>query len=105
MITKITHQHGLVARVGGEEFVAVLGVGEDTARAIARAIQRDMDLGGMLFGKTPVRATISIGVATFNGETNFDYAFPKADLALYAAKRLGRNRVEYAPTEPGRLAA
>lgn len=105
MIRTHLGHHGLVARIGGEEFVAVLQADGNTARSAARALQLDMDQSGIAFGLTPVRITISIGVATSEAEGTLDEAYLKADTALYAAKRLGRNRVESAPTAQNRAAA
>lgn len=89
-------RHGLVARIGGEEFVAVLQCDERTARSVAQAVQLNMDQSSILFGLTPVRVTISIGSVTSEESSTFDEAFLLADTALYSAKRLGRNRVECA---------
>ena len=98
-------RHGLVARVGGEEFVAVLQCNENAARSLARAVLLDMDQSSILFGLTPVRITISIGAVTSEESSTFDDAFLQADTALYSAKRLGRNRVECAPIRRARMAA
>lgn len=90
---------GLVARLGGEEFVMALPVSEDEARQVAQAIQRQFEQSRILFGKLPVQVTIGVGAAGWTSSTTFNAAYPRADAALYAAKRQGRNRVELlAPT-------
>lgn len=83
----------LVARVGGEEFVAVLpGVGQteavkraETARARIEALKPE-----------GIKASISIGVAALIHGEGYDELFQRADRAMYGAKRAGRNRVEAA---------
>jgi diguanylate cyclase (GGDEF)-like protein len=42
----------------------------------------------------PIRVTISLGVAELRGEEPFETLLKRADRALYAAKDLGRNRVQ-----------
>jgi diguanylate cyclase (GGDEF)-like protein len=77
-------------RVGGEEFaIVVIGDADDAARVAERvrsavAIQR----------RAPHAPTLSAGVASFpgDGETK-DELIHCADVALYAAKREGKNRV------------
>jgi diguanylate cyclase (GGDEF)-like protein len=87
-----------VARVGGDEFVVVLGnlsldeaeatmetvaVGEKILAVLGSAYQ----LNGVQF-----RSTASIGVTVFNGEqTSTDELFKQADLAMYKSKERGRN--------------
>ncbi|MBE0533167.1 MAG: GGDEF domain-containing protein [Rhodospirillales bacterium] len=82
-----------VARLGGEEFGLLLPeTGTAQAMALAnrlRAAVEDLHLGGL-----PAPITISIGISQFlAGETTVEAALSRADQALYAAKRSGRNRV------------
>jgi diguanylate cyclase (GGDEF)-like protein len=91
----------LVYRVGGEEFLVVLpGIGTDEGERIAerlRAAVEDARPAGL-----PV--TISVGVAAATGD-GIDYAHLReaADVALYSAKRTGRNRVAVSSQAPARL--
>jgi diguanylate cyclase (GGDEF)-like protein len=89
----------LVARTGGEEFVALLPdhgslramrVGE----AIAASFSQAVALSSQCLGLT---ATVSIGVARFrdDGATLSDL-LSAADRALYVAKERGRDRIEFA---------
>jgi diguanylate cyclase (GGDEF)-like protein len=80
----------LLARFGGEEFALVLpGTSLDQAMARAEAIRQAFDDG------TQPAWTISAGVATMvpNTTERPDDLLRAADMALYAAKRAGRNRV------------
>ena len=48
--------------------------------------------------KGAIYITLSVGVATLSmGDADFDALLERADLALYAAKDAGRNRVCVAP--------
>jgi diguanylate cyclase (GGDEF)-like protein len=80
-----------VARVGGEEFALVLpDTDEHGAFAIAERLRCDLREE---FARDAVPLTISFGIATYpqNGETAASL-LRAADVALYAAKRSGRNR-------------
>jgi two-component system cell cycle response regulator len=89
-----------VARYGGEEFVVVMpGVGlEDAAQAAERLRAAIADTAFTWEAGMRYRLTVSIGVAC-NGAAPAtpEALLREADLALYAAKRAGRNRVEVAP--------
>ena len=84
-----------IARYGGDEIVVVM---PDTDQAAARAIAAELNV---VVAETPVgrnaegpaRVTVSIGVATLaSGMTEARSLLDRADAALYAAKRAGRNR-------------
>ncbi|TGN94341.1 GGDEF domain-containing protein [Burkholderia sp. USMB20] len=87
----------IAARYGGEEFVAVLpDTDESGAAEVAEAIRRAVEhsrLDG--FDATIPQFTVSIGCATgHRAHPRTVHALShQADLALYAAKRHGRNRV------------
>jgi diguanylate cyclase (GGDEF)-like protein len=88
----------LVARFGGEEFCAVLPhTDADQARQVAQQLcQAVCDLA-LPHGQSPVaeHVTLSIGVAHAGGTPDWDpeHWLRRADLALYQAKRLGRDQV------------
>ena len=95
---------GIVGRYGGEEFlVALPGIGlsdaaaaMDNARAIlARQVLRKAD-DGQCMG----RVSFSAGVALLRAEDVVETLVDRADAALYAAKRAGRDRV--LPEKPQR---
>ena len=82
----------VVARVGGEEFVAMLPDTDlEGARAIAETLVAAMDeQRDAVVGKV----TVSAGVATLRGpEYESADLMRRADAALYEAKGQGRNRV------------
>jgi len=91
----------LSCRYGGEEIVVVLAdsppegtrVRAEAIRAAVEALRIDSA------GEQPIGVTISLGVAIFPGSGNdADATLRLADEAMYAAKRAGRNRVEFAPS-------
>ncbi len=92
-------QSDVIGRYGGEEFVVILG-GADAlaARPIAERIrERVAGLRVAGFG-APIGLTCSIGIASSDmlgvwGEN----LLARADAAVYAAKRSGRNQVQIAP--------
>ena len=95
----------LIGRLGGEEFVVLMpdtdaiqarNAGERLRRAVANTpLQLDSGEREM---------TVSIGVAEFRVEdAGFARLLLRADSALYAAKRAGRNRVQVDQLQPETL--
>ncbi|GAY20715.1 MULTISPECIES: sensor domain-containing diguanylate cyclase [Sphingobium] len=86
-----------LGRLGGEEFGILLPeTAEDDA---ARAAQRFCDAiaAAEMPGTPPLRATVSFGVAELRGDWPTGESWlAVADMALYEAKRSGRNRVAVA---------
>ncbi|MNV84504.1 putative diguanylate cyclase YcdT [compost metagenome] len=89
----------LLARIGGEEFAALL-TGDEArrAQALGEAVaQRFADTVSEQVDRSAIRATVSIGLARFdhNAPPLAD-SLAAADRALYRAKSLGGNRLELA---------
>lgn len=85
----------VVARIGGEEF-SWLVPGADASRAaeLAERLRLAIEAGTM---SAPIPSvTASIGHATLDAGDTSLLLFARADEALYAAKRAGRNRVALA---------
>lgn len=85
----------VVARVGGEEFAVLLpstdveGALAVANRLLAAIAERSVDAGGVR-----IRYSVSGGVAAMeNSVSGLDALMKRADGALYAAKKAGRNRV------------
>ncbi len=89
----------LLGRYGGEEFVAVLpGRGGADARAIAEHLRTAVEHCVIDWQGQTLQLTVSIGLAMRLPEENTASAtVERADKALYAAKRGGRNCVHVAP--------
>lgn len=81
-----------VARYGGEEFVMLLvGTTAEEALVVADKIRLEIAQLGFHFHGKPVRVTTSCGTTMFTDEDTPDSVFDRADRALYAAKKAGRN--------------
>jgi len=94
----------LAARVGGEEFVALLpNTALPHAMAAADRIRQSIAVAPVVLPDgTSLSVTTSIGVALFrDSEFDLSPALARADQALYRAKEGGRNRVE--PEQDGDL--
>ncbi|GAA3916922.1 GGDEF domain-containing protein [Luteimonas lutimaris] len=88
----------LLGRYGGEEFIAVLpGRGGAAARQLGEALRADVERLALDWEGQPLRLTVSVGVATRLHDERPAHTIDRADKALYAAKRGGRNRVHVAP--------
>ena len=87
----------LLARLGGEEFAIVLpGADSKPALRVAERLRGEVAAG---FEGSPVAVTMSVGVATYprDGRT-LEEVLHAADVAMYAAKRSGKNRsLAYSP--------
>jgi diguanylate cyclase (GGDEF)-like protein len=86
----------LLVRYGGEEFCILLpNVAIDRAAAMAERIREAAQQAHFSFNGRALPVTISIGVSTLSAEgtEGVDRLVNRADEALYAAKKAGRNRV------------
>lgn len=91
----------ILGRYGGEEFLVLLP-GRDLAGAmpVAERIRAGIERQPLSCAGHAVAMTVSVGVAARRShERSADEAVARADRALYAAKRAGRNRVEASPEE------
>jgi len=82
-----------VARYGGEEFVVVFHhTSPAEAEALAHALCATVEKLAFHASSKPVTVTMSGGITRFDSNEGAADAFDRADRALYAAKREGRNR-------------
>jgi len=86
----------LVGRLGGEEFgILMPGATLDEAAHVAERLREAMETVAELDESLP-GVTISIGIAAREGQRSAKELLAAADVALYAAKGEGRNRVRIA---------
>lgn len=87
-------RNGICGRFGGEEFVVLLpGVAHEEALELADRLRDGVATRCDIVDDHELNITVSIGVATMDSQPDLDTLLAQADLALYAAKRGGRNRV------------
>jgi diguanylate cyclase (GGDEF)-like protein len=95
----IPRETDLVARFGGEEFCVILpNTSEEGGYKVAENLRRSIEGLGYPHEYSPTlkTVTVSLGVASISPADGHVVAqlLERADQALYAAKRSGRNRVE-----------
>ncbi len=96
-LTSTLRTEDVAARFGGEEFVLLLR-DEDAAgtQIAAERIRAQIEKMRVPWEGRSIGVTVSIGLATFTPETNFedgDAILARADACLFRAKQSGRNRV------------
>lgn len=92
---KPLRQIDALARIGGEEFAVILpGTNETGAVKVAEKLRRAVAEAPVKSGRNKFNITASFGVAEIRAtDRGVDECLGRADAALYAAKRAGRNRV------------
>jgi diguanylate cyclase (GGDEF)-like protein len=95
IITKSVRTSDMVVRYGGEEFLVILmDACADNAIKVAENIRSKVEETKISLPGTMLQKTISIGVSEFPLDADTFWQVVKyADVALYAAKTQGRNRV------------
>ncbi|MGE3148645.1 MAG: diguanylate cyclase [Pseudorhodoplanes sp.] len=82
------------ARLGGEEFAAIVVGGEEIAFSIGERIRIAFEKAGIEIAGHPMAATVSVGaVCDDRAESAICDLLARADATLYRAKKSGRNRV------------
>ncbi|WP_185964386.1 sensor domain-containing diguanylate cyclase [Aliikangiella marina] len=96
----------MVGRWGGEEFVMLIPTSSpQEGLAIAERARQLLEKASFDYEGTVIKVTASFGVASGNASLSLSKLLANADLALYEAKKKGRNRVEmYQQPSPGQTA-
>lgn len=96
-LTSVSSDSVVVARIGGEEFAALLS-GPSTAHMldVAEAVRHAVETMDFEVLGRRISVTMSGGVSDGPAELGFSELFSCADRALYLAKASGRNRIVHA---------
>jgi diguanylate cyclase (GGDEF)-like protein len=95
-----------VGRLGGEEFVVLLGaVDEETARRAAESARAAIAAMRVATPNGEIAVTASIGYTPLVAGDSVSAALQRADEALYAAKRAGRNQIASRAPDGGEVPA
>lgn len=92
---RVLRDNDILARFGGEEFIALLPETEmDGARGVAEKLRKSVENIEFVHKEDIIKITVSIGVTQVNDE-DFDVRklFDRMDMAMYEAKNSGRNKV------------
>jgi two-component system cell cycle response regulator len=82
-----------VGRLGGEEFAVLLDSNLEDAIEVADHMRESISGLAVGVGSEIVEVTCSFGAAEWQPGDTVDSILRRADMALYEAKRMGRNRV------------
>jgi len=93
-LVKAVRPDDLCARLGGDEFAVLLqdttdGAADVIAQRLVRVLGSPVTLMGRL-----AQVGASIGLARFSKDTAAEQLVQRADIAMYAAKAKGKNRVQ-----------
>ena len=92
-VSKTLRPTDMVARYGGEEFVVLLpDTPVDEGQQILTRLQRSLTGGLFMHENKQIFVTFSAGVTAYCPGERIEDALERADMALYQAKRVGKNR-------------
>lgn len=94
LLAETVRANDAVGRWGGEEFLALLPDTELTAAAQVAQRLRLAVADAVFEGSTPLRLSVTIGVARLRAGESVERFIARADAGLYRGKVGGRNRVE-----------
>ena len=93
VIENLIRETDIFGRWGGEEFLLILPkISKDEAISIATRIRNIIE--NHSFNNIP-QVTVSIGISVYNESIKKEIFLKDVDDALYKAKNIGRNRVEF----------
>lgn len=92
IMENICRRHKVV-RWGGEEFLIILfAVTKEEADQISEQIRSEIEVFTIVHGDIQFQCTITLGLNAYCEDENIKVNIDKADKALYAGKRSGKNR-------------
>jgi diguanylate cyclase (GGDEF)-like protein len=84
---------GVTGRLGGEEFCLLMEGGVTDAMEAAGELQRSIRALRFHHGEQAFGVTCSFGVAEWEEQDTIDTMLRRADMAMYEAKKTGRDRI------------
>jgi diguanylate cyclase (GGDEF)-like protein/PAS domain S-box-containing protein len=104
LIHERVRETDVAARLGGDEFAVLLPrATKQEAEALARSLVEEVRRGSVVvLGEERPRVTVSIGITVFDrpdDKMTADDVLVDADLAMYAAKEGGRDRVAFSSSD------
>ncbi|MEQ8663985.1 MAG: diguanylate cyclase [Gammaproteobacteria bacterium] len=93
-LTELVRQSDILCRYGGEEFVLLLPeTGLEQGYLLLEKLRHHIERCPFRHKDTPVKVSISCGLAEFQDGDSLEAVFERADRAMYRAKQGGRNRI------------
>lgn len=94
IMRRLCRESDLVARIGGEEFAIILpGMAREAAAAFCERVRSAIESHDWNAVHPHLCVTVSIGISQWTREARLRDLMEAADVQLYRAKNLGRNRV------------
>jgi diguanylate cyclase (GGDEF)-like protein len=100
-VSSAVREYDHVGRCGGEEFLVVLpNCTIDAALEVAERVRQHIGDAPIMIATKQLRVTVSIGLSQWHPDLELPDLLRQADVALYRAKKNGRNRVEVGSDDP-----
>lgn len=94
LMTQLNRSTDPVFRYGGEEFVIILNYTSlDGAKFVAERLRQQIEHADFIYQSIKIPVTISVGITHFQADDLPEKLLKKADMALYEAKKSGRNKI------------
>ena len=95
-ISKQLRKDDSIGRYGGEEFLIIVpGVGKDDSKPVFERIRVAFEDHNFEASGNTIQLTVSLGVVSYDEQSDMSNLLNKVDLALYEAKTKGRNFFSY----------
>jgi diguanylate cyclase (GGDEF)-like protein len=94
-LKEIFTEHGsIVARIGGDEFAAFMGIVNDENEIREKCVRIKEEFSKVTYGNNDRGMTASVGAIAVEGNVAYSEVFEAADRALYTIKERGRDGAE-----------